>query len=136
MLEAIKLLAVLGAICGALWFTYDLGDSNGYQRKDNESLSSTNKVLADELAKKEQEIADLLESDRQEKVDMIALQEAVTRIDRKAGSFQSQMRSAIDASGLAGCLYPADVRVVRGESVQEVRAAAESANASRDRARN
>lgn len=136
MIEAIKLLVVLGAICGALWFSYDTGDRNGYQRKDNETLAVDNAALQQALSKKEQEIAALLESDRQEKVDMLALQEAVTRIDRKAGSFQSQMRSAIDASGLAGCLYSADVRVVRGESFQEARTAASAANTARNKAQN
>lgn len=135
MMEVLKLLAVIGVIGGGLWFSYNLGDSNGYQRKENEALKEDNSDLSSALSKKDEEVAAVRAEGKQEQLDLLAMHDLLVQIDKKAGSVGYQMRSALSASNLSLCLYPDDVQRLRAEKARNTRSLIQSANDSADRAR-
>lgn len=135
MMEVIKLIAVIAVIGGGLWFSYSLGDKNGYMRKENEALKTDNTDLAGALEKKEQEVVAVRTEGKQEQLDLVAMHELLVQIDKKAGSIGYQMKSALNASNLSLCLYPDDVQRLRAEKSRSTRALIESANDSARSAR-
>lgn len=135
MMEVLKLIAVIAVIGGGLWFSYNLGDQNGYMRKENEALKLDNNDLESALVKKEQEVVAVREEDKQEQVDLLALHDLLVKIDKNASSIGYQMKSALNASNLSLCLYPDDVQRLRAEKSRATRALIESANDSARRAR-
>lgn len=135
MMEVIKLIAVIAVIGGGLWFSYSLGDKNGYMRKENEALKTDNTDLAGALEKKEQEVVAVRAEGKQEQLDLVAMHELLVQIDKKAGSIGYQMKSALNASNLSLCLYPDDVQRLRAEKSRSTRALIESANDSARSAR-
>lgn len=135
MMEVIKLIAVIAVIGGGLWFSYSLGDKNGYMRKENEALKTDNTDLAGALEKKEQEVVAVRAEGKQEQLDLVAMHELLVQIDKKAGSIGYQMKSALNASSLSLCLYPDDVQRLRAEKSRSTRALIESANDSARSAR-
>lgn len=135
MMEVIKLIAVIAVIGGGLWFSYSLGDKNGYMRKENEALKTDNTDLAGALEKKEQEVVAVRAEGKQEQLDLVAMHDLLVQIDKKAGSIGYQMKSALNASNLSLCLYPDDVQRLRAEKSRSTRALIESANDSARSAR-
>ena len=135
MMEVLKLIAVIAVIGGGLWFSYSLGDKNGYMRKENEALKTDNTDLESALTKKEQEVAAVREEGKQEQLDLLAMHDLLVQIDKKAGSVGYQMKSALNASNLSLCLYPDNVQRLRAEKARDTRALIQSANDSADRAR-
>ena len=93
------------------------------------------------LASKDATIAELQkqikERDTKEAEAQVAeadLVAAVTKMEQRFGGIGAQLRSALNASNLAVCLYPDDVRRVRNDARAESRAAAERVNAAAERA--
>lgn len=134
-MEVLKLIAVIAVIGGGLWFSYSLGDKNGYLRKENEALKADNTDLSGALEKKDQEVAAVRAEGKQEQIDLVAMHDLLVQIDKKSGSIGYQMKSALNASNLSLCLYPDDVQRLRAEKSRSTRALIESVNDSARSAR-
>lgn len=78
-----------------------------------------------------QQIDEAKDRAEQERVDLQALATKIETVDRRSASLGSQIRSAINASDLAGCMLPADVQRVRAEAYREAAAAIAAANEAR-----
>lgn len=123
------LVVFLGSLFGGAYFIYDMGYKNGVQASALESSASTIKQLQSVVDDKDSEIARIKVERDKEQVDFSKFQETLDVIARRSGSFGAQINAALSNSGLAGCLYPDDVRRLRLQQSSETRQSVERANA-------
>lgn len=82
----------------------------------------------------QKQLKDREKKDAEAQVAEADLVAAITKMEQRFGGIGAQMRSALNASNLAVCVYPDDVRRVRNDARAESRAAAERVNAAAERA--
>lgn len=131
MIDFLKLVGIVGGLAFLAWFIHQ----DGYKSGRNDLLIE---VQAQAIADRESANADLVEQlesgkaqDAQERVEVAALNESIQQLAARSGSIGAQLRSALNASNLAVCLHPDDVRSVRNDGYEQARSAAASANQAR-----
>lgn len=130
-MEWIRWGLLLAGLAAAAWWIHEDGRKSGR----NDLLIE---VQAKAIADRDSANADLVEQlesgkaqDAQERVEVAALNESIQQLAAKSGSIGAQLRSALNASNLAVCLHPDDVRSVRNDGYEQARSAATSANQAR-----
>lgn len=103
------------AFWGGMKYESALSDARLLQSQNTELASRLSTAYED--GKKESERADAGVAATQ------ALADQVARISHNGWNMQAELKRALDASGLALCLYPDDVRSVRGKQYEATRAA-------------
>jgi len=131
VIEWIRWALLLAGLACAAWLIHQ----DGYKSGRNDLLIE---VQAQAIADRERANADLVEQlesgkaqDAQERVEVAALNESIQQLAARSGSIGAQLRSALNASNLAVCLHPDDVRSVRNDGYEQARSAAASANQAR-----
>ena len=127
MIEWLRWVLILGLVAGA----YLEGKRQGVTEKTVDTLTQ-------DVKERDEVIADLREQadsgkaqDEQERVELAALNESIEQLAARSGSIGAQLRSALNASSLALCVHPDDVRSVRNAGYEQARSAAATANQAR-----
>lgn len=127
MIEWLRWVLILALVAGA----YLEGKRQG-------GLEQTVDTLTQDVKERDEVNADLREQvdsgkaqDEQERVELAALNESIEQLAARSGSIGAQLRSALNASSLALCVHPDDVRSVRNDGYEQARSAAATANQAR-----
>lgn len=130
-MDFLKLVGIVGGLALLAWLIHQDGYKSGradllieVQDQGIKERDAANADLREQLdAGKAQ--------DAQERVEVAALNESIQQLAARSGSIGAQLRSALNASNLAVCLHPDDVRSVRNDGYEQARSAAASANQAR-----
>lgn len=127
-MEWLRWIITIAAIAATAYYA----DNNGYNRAMSESKDRIISDKDDQIKVRDEQIRLGNETKEQERADMVAIQESISALDKKYGSFGYQLRNALDANNLSGCPpLSADVKRVRTDGAEAARATVAAANEAR-----
>ncbi len=116
--------AILAGIGGIFYVGSEYG-RNQCRIEHNEQIIEQQAGI---IAKQSEQIEAEKTAVEQKQADMLAIQQSMDAIARRSASVGSQLREALNATNLATCVLPDDVKRLRADSYSESRAAAAKAD--------
>lgn len=127
MIEWLRWIVVIGLIVGA----YFQGKSDGQGKEQLAQAQASVKQLTGVVESQKQEIAAGKERAEQERADLVAMQTALTTIERRTSGIGGALQRALNESQMGTCVLDDAVRRVRADAYQAAADATAAANRAR-----